>query len=1000
MTALLAILPDVPCLAAGAPVPSPPMDGSAWIAGRYEIGGPLAEGGMGVVYRGVDRVSNRPVAVKRPRSGHAGTAVAARLEAMALRLLRVPGVVQLLDEGEDADGPYLVTEFVDGEPFPGPEVPGTPRGALVAARSAELLEALARVHAAGILHRDLKPRNVLVDREGRVHVLDFGIARGPALDVAAGIDPDAGTPRYLAPEQLGTGAVDARTDLYAVGLMVFEALAGRLPFADASGEPDTWARLWRDPPPLASVAEDVPPAVASLVDRLIVRLPERRPASAAEALAALGRDAPSVRLRMVGRDGPLATLLAAARAGRPIDVRGAPGVGRTRLLREAAAVLATERPVVWVVDGERPLTSLRATFGLGADLAPAELRREVQTRLDAGVVVFVDPPAAVDRWSFALLGELRGAVVGVGGDVVRIGPLTEHDQRDLFRGPDRVLHLREEGARALNERAGGHPGRATAVIAEWLRRGWAHLDDDRVRLDPSALPRLEDPMVGITGRADRRAPIEPGLRALLLRIVLGEGQLDAHALAAAGDVPAWRVGLLLDELADAGLVDVHQGIPRARAGAEAVMADANDAELRHAHRAVASLLPTGSKKRLRHLAQAGAVDDVAHEARNLAATWLAAGRFVEACQVLDVAAASVRRQVPPALEAALLRDYVLAAFSAEDLVHRELAVAAVRRANAATLGIEDVEDLAAAAVALARRHFTVAQGLLEDMPEQGDEGLEQARVAMLVEARTRPHPEEAGEELPRWAAWAQARDARMGRWLGWRGVAAYRTGRFDEAAELQARAVTLRGDGYGRMIGTLNTAIALLETDRPERAGPCARAVIEEAARHRQATFELRGWWVVRSIAYRVGAEGEVDRELVDAALAVGSPGAAAPVLFHEAVVAWRGGDDVLAERLCAAARRAYAGLFLGELLCDGFLLVVRRPRDLEAVETVRQRLTVVPSRRLARQIGALARLGELPEPWMQRLRARRPNPGELRWEILAEREVELIEATNDGGGA
>jgi serine/threonine protein kinase len=166
------------------------MHGQGEVSGRYRIEGELGRGGMGVVYRAHDLLLDRPVALKRPLGPHER----ARREAHALRLLKLPGAVELLDEGEDAAGPFLVTEIVTGSPFPG-------RGWPVEDLAAQLLEVLASVHAAGILHRDLKPQNVIVDGLGHVHVLDFGVARGPALG-SRSTEIGGGTPRYLAPEQL------------------------------------------------------------------------------------------------------------------------------------------------------------------------------------------------------------------------------------------------------------------------------------------------------------------------------------------------------------------------------------------------------------------------------------------------------------------------------------------------------------------------------------------------------------------------------------------------------------------------------------------------------------------------------------------------------------------------------------------------------------------------------------------------------------------------------
>lgn len=946
---------DDPCAADTIPVALRRMDGPTGTAGRYRIEGELARGGMGVVYRAYDQVLERIVALKRPREVTVEHRERARREAMALRLLKVPGVVQLVDEGEDGEGRYIVTEFVDGAPFPGEGWP-------VDALAIQLLEVLARVHAAGILHRDLKPQNVLVDREGRVHVLDFGIARGvPLGPTVTAADAIIGTPKYLSPEQLGGAPVDARTDLYAVGLMLYEALAGVGPFADTPGDGASYARLWRDPVPLSERCSNVTPEMANLVDRLLQRLPEKRPASAAEALQLAGREAQVPRLRMVGRDAELAALVAAAREGRAMGVHGESGLGRSRLLEEAAAVLRAEgREVAWLVAGERPYASVRATFGLDAELPPDACRAVVQDRLDAGLVLVVDAPARVDRWSMGLVGAVRGAVLGV-GDGVQLRPLTEEEQRELFWGPDKVLHLREDGAHELHRRAWGVPARAMAVIAEWVEAGLARLDEDRVRLDPSAPVRLADLPVRAPVLHVGKLPDAEALRALLPWIVLGDGEVDQDALVAVSGRPGWEVALLVEELAELRLVEVDQaGRVLPRPGAEAGLVLWTDDERRDAHRRLAAVLPTGTRARLRHLVQGGAPEEVAVEARAIASELATAGRFGVACHVLETAIAVVRWRVSPALEAGLLRDYVLAAFPAEDMRLRELASEAVRRSDPSRLDNEVIQDLADASVALARRHFSVAEGLLADVPEQEDEGVEVARVTMVVEAVVLGRPESAAEFLDGLEPWART-DERRGRWLGWKGLRAYGAGEFEEAARLHGEAAPLRADVYGRLGAMINWGMALLDGGGLVDATTVGERVVREACVARLGSIESRGWWLSRSVAYRSCCATLVDMELVEAAVAGLSRGQAAPILFNEGVIAWRLGQTRLATELQLGARERWGELALGSMACDAVLAILGNldtRRAVGLVENIRHR----PYSRLLRQIAAMARASGLPD--------------------------------------
>ncbi|MFN7147547.1 MAG: serine/threonine-protein kinase, partial [Myxococcota bacterium] len=352
-------------------------EGESLLAGRYRLLDRLGSGGTGTVYRAQDLITAETVAVKILNPHTTSAALRHRREVLALRALQIPGVVRLIDEGRSEGRPFLAMEYLPGEPFPG----STRRTWKdIAAPTIALLETLARVHAAGVVHRDLKPANVLVDDTGRPVLLDFGLARGERLGEAV-TRPDSvvGTPRYQAPEQLAGQSVDARTDLYALGLMLYEALAGRPPHPLDSIGALASARLYRDAPPLQYAAPDAPPDVCRVVDRLLARLPEARPGSAAEVIEALrgvagASDRPP--LPWLGPDTPVRLALDALHAQRPFVIRGAPGSGRTRCLQEIAEALARQgRRSAWTRSGARPFESVAPIVGqadtLDGDAPPA-----------------------------------------------------------------------------------------------------------------------------------------------------------------------------------------------------------------------------------------------------------------------------------------------------------------------------------------------------------------------------------------------------------------------------------------------------------------------------------------------------------------------------------------------------------------------------------------------------------------------------------------------------
>ncbi|MBX2798285.1 MAG: serine/threonine protein kinase [Myxococcales bacterium] len=201
----------------------PSVDASVWV-GRYRIGALLGRGGSGQVHAATDLLTGRDVAVKFVSHLARGSARQLRRELTALRLLDLPGVVQLLDDGEEGGQTFLVMELLPGGRFD--VLAGEGGWSDFAPQAVALLESLARVHFAGVLHRDLKPGNVLLDALGRPVITDFGLAMGQAVECHPSTVVE-GTPRYMAPEQRRGEPSDERTDLYALGVMFDEMLRDR-----------------------------------------------------------------------------------------------------------------------------------------------------------------------------------------------------------------------------------------------------------------------------------------------------------------------------------------------------------------------------------------------------------------------------------------------------------------------------------------------------------------------------------------------------------------------------------------------------------------------------------------------------------------------------------------------------------------------------------------------------------------------------------------------------
>jgi serine/threonine-protein kinase len=264
--------------------------------GRYELRRLLGQGGMAAVHLAYDTVLEREVAVKSLHSElgrEQSFRERFRREATAVARLHHPNIVEVHDTGEDAkpDGapvPYIVMEYVEGSALRdvlNEEIAAN--GAMPAQRAltitAEVLAALDEAHEHGLVHRDIKPGNIMLNRRGQVKVMDFGIARALQSGVTSMTQTGmvVGTPQYLSPEQaLGRG-VDARSDLYSVGIMLFELLTGRLPFDGDSPLSIAYAHVQEQPPAASSVNPALSPAVDALVATALRKDPANRYPSAA-----------------------------------------------------------------------------------------------------------------------------------------------------------------------------------------------------------------------------------------------------------------------------------------------------------------------------------------------------------------------------------------------------------------------------------------------------------------------------------------------------------------------------------------------------------------------------------------------------------------------------------------------------------------------------------------------------------------------------------------------
>jgi tRNA A-37 threonylcarbamoyl transferase component Bud32 len=313
--------------------------------GRYRIVKVLGRGAMGVVYEGLDPRLERPVAIKTILKGHLldetlADEYSARFvrEAQAAARLNHPNIVTVFDFGEQGDVAYLVMEFIRGqelaEAFDRGERFALPEALRIVG---ELLDALAYAHAQGVVHRDVKPANVMIDAGGRVKLTDFGVARlADANQDRTAPGTMVGTPSYMSPEQIQGLPVGSRADLFAAGIILYQFLTGQRPFAGGGSFAIQKQIVHDDPEPPSRRNPALPPVFDAIVARALAKSPDDRFESAASFAAAL---------RAVPLPAPAVapdTALATAPAPEPSEARPDPDATVVRSVAPAPAVTAPD----------------------------------------------------------------------------------------------------------------------------------------------------------------------------------------------------------------------------------------------------------------------------------------------------------------------------------------------------------------------------------------------------------------------------------------------------------------------------------------------------------------------------------------------------------------------------------------------------------------------------------------------------------------------------------
>ena len=266
---------------------------SVLLDGRYKIEKLLGTGGMAVVFRAHDMKQDDTVAIKMLRDDIAGDPEALTRfvnESRAVSMLSHPNIVAIRDVSVDTEHKYLVMEYIDGISLRDyMDKRGVLPLAEIISYTEQILSALAHAHSKGVVHRDIKPQNIMLLKNGTIKVMDFGIAKLPDSDTAPISDKTVGTVYYISPEQAQSNACDARSDLYSLGVMMYEMSTGKLPFDDESPISVVLMHMHDKPVPPRQIDPKIPRGLEQLILCVMEKNPQKRYQSAADMLRELRR---------------------------------------------------------------------------------------------------------------------------------------------------------------------------------------------------------------------------------------------------------------------------------------------------------------------------------------------------------------------------------------------------------------------------------------------------------------------------------------------------------------------------------------------------------------------------------------------------------------------------------------------------------------------------------------------------------------------------------------
>ena len=991
------------------------------IASRYTLVEQLGQGGFGVVWKARDAHFDRDVAIKFIDNQGGDTTKQWR-EASMLRRLGLATGARLLDEGVHTGWPFIVMELIEGDPFPGPlPEDEDERMALKCARARALLSELARLHAAGLVHSDLKPNNALIERKsGRLVLLDFGLSRILGHESSTKQSQREGTPVYMSPEQLRAQRGLPASDLYAVGVILFELFAGKPPHDASSVTALMRERLMQEAPSLAEHAPETPESFVTLVSALLEREPGLRPASAAHALELVASEKPSRELLPIHALLELEEVIARLEAGESLDLGGITGADGRRVLSMLQRAWESSGGSWRLItpDGDAPLSALIHTFSLEVpeDASLEEVKALASNALEgaakSGALLVCEDIDGLDLWSAHQLEQARQqlrilrTVAGPGDFTIK--PISPAALETIFHGPEAGYRLRSDAAHELYLRTGGLPDAVERELAGWEERGLAWRTEQGWTCDREGLDWLARHGQPLAPGSARSEPTEFVFRDLLARLALVRQRIALEELILLMGQPRWQVEALLEEL------ERRHIIARARGEITALVRLGSDELTRARAELLVDRLPRQSRTRVRVLLEhpeittVSLVDDVILVANKLDED----GFSHQALTLLEEASITSRQSQREEDLVALLKAMTRIALASPSVSQIERLLRSIQSAeldNHPT--IKRLEELAELARESCRKPDSEVITALEELGEQEDPILELRRRMYMVRAGLWSQDERLGKIIDDADAWAKnlpdIPEARATS-AGWLGQLAYTSGDYERSSQLHAFAADNKRRRSARIASQLGRVWALLDGDRGAEAADVVQEVAREARACRHHVYELQALQLERWVAYRNGALPETDDDLLDAIGLMGNIEFEARTFIIEAAVCWRRGDFTIA--LDYATRGAdcwvMSGMTAGATLCQALAMAIRARmgESIEAEEHTKwcERAREVRAPLLALQaLGLLASVAPLERAhrdWMQEAAQKIDAPGRAkRREIISVDEaLEMANVTSN----